>query len=417
MHLAGWFKKISGIGKCAEVGPTGYNPGKLLVWPCRKDEKLADEAPEKLGRYEIVRAIGKGAMGMVYEGRDPKIGRRVAIKTCRADVMENTSLKNELLVRFEREFQAAGALQHPYIVTIYDVGEDDGMPYIAMEFVEGFDLRQVMENRGKYDVAAMVEIAAKVCEGLHHAHLRGIIHRDVKPANVLITKNGEVKIADFGIARVAGSVLTLDGSVVGTPHYMSPEQFAGDELDGRADLFSVGIILYEMLAGRKPFSGETVSTLMHEVLKRIPLPPSTYNEAVPKALDEVLLKALAKYPDARYPDGEALATALRGTLKDAPRKAATMIGVAKPAPPAPEPPLPRTTGSESTLKPKPAVAAEDDFEHGGSMFWPAIAVAVFVLLTVVAVGMMIRVGETTPGQPSPGSGTAELPAAVKAGAP
>lgn len=371
---------------------------------------MPDEAPEKLGRYEITRAIGKGAMGVVYEGRDPKIGRRVAIKTCRADIMENTDLKNELLIRFEREFQAAGKLQHPYIVTIYDVGEDAGMPYIAMEYVEGHDLRQVIEQRASYAIPALVEIAARVAEGLHHAHAHGVIHRDVKPANVILpATGGGVKIADFGIARVEGSVLTLGGAVVGTPHYMSPEQFTGDPMDGRADLFAVGIILYEMLTGRKPFAGDSVSVLMHEVLRRAPAPPSQFNPAVPPDLDTVLLKALAKYPEERYPSGEALAAALRQAVKTAPAKAETLIGVVKPPVPAPPAPVPTTTGSESTLKPKGK--RKDEFDSGHSVFWPLVAVVLFLVLAVVAIVLRIQLST---GTPEPALPTASGPAAAPA---
>ena len=394
-------QEIYGGARYSNGGWKSYNRRHSRGGPARKGRHLAEEAPDKLGRYEIVRTIGKGAMGVVYEGRDPKIGRRVAIKTCRADLMENTGLKNELLLRFEREFQAAGALQHPYIITIFDVGEDAGMPYIAMEYVEGHDLRHVIEQRGAHEIPALAEMAAKVCEGLHHAHLHGTIHRDIKPGNVLLTPRGGVKIADFGIARVANSVLTIDGSVVGTPHYMSPEQFAGDELDGRADLFSVGIVLYEMLTGRRPFAGETVSTLMHEVLRRAPALPSAHNPAVPPALDSVVLKALAKYPNDRFANGDEMAAALRAAVGHAPHKAPTMIGGIKPEAPTPAPTLPRTTGSESTLKPKPATSAQDEIDVGHSRIWPVAAVVVFGALVLLAAMMLIRVDNPAQGQPTP----------------
>jgi serine/threonine-protein kinase len=274
-----------------------------------------DTPPVRLGRYMIVRELGKGAMGVVYEGLDPNIGRRVAIKTARRDVLAASGMMEEMMQRFLREARAAGALNHPNIITIYDADEQDGTAYIAMEFIEGHDLRRLVEQRRRLDLAEILEIGATVCEALDAAHRKGVVHRDIKPANILLPKEGGLKIADFGIARVADSNLTQEGALIGTPHYMSPEQFMGHKVDGRADLFSVGIILYELLTGEKPFTGEALSTVMHHVIKTMPVPPSELNFSVPKHVDRVLLKAMAKRPQDRYQDGRAMAAALRECAK------------------------------------------------------------------------------------------------------
>lgn len=276
------------------------------------------EIPKKLGRYEIVRELGKGAMGVVYEGRDPNIGRRVAIKTARADVMEGSPVADEMMTRFLREAQAAGVLNHPNIITIYDADIEDDIAYIAMEFVEGGNLKDLMASPLRHDAARSVEIAAVLCEALACAHEHGIVHRDMKPANIMMPDGGAPKIADFGIAHVSDSTLTQEGAMIGTPHYMSPEQFMGQKIDGRSDLFSVGVILYEMITCERPFGGEALSTVMHHVIKTHPSPPDELNYNVSPVLGQVVMKAIAKRPAERYPDGRAMAAALRESLKDHP---------------------------------------------------------------------------------------------------
>jgi len=282
-----------------------------------KEYRVSD-MPKKLGRYEIVRELGKGAMGVVYEGLDPNISRRVAIKTARRDVLESSGLASEMMERFLREARAAGNLSHPNIITIYDSAEEDGLAYIAMEYLEGGDLRDTIENRRSLEIEDIAEMGAAICDALAVAHDQGIIHRDIKPANILVPVNGPLKVADFGIAHVADSNLTQDGAMIGTPHYMSPEQFMGQKVDGRSDLFSVAIILYELLTGEKPFSGEALSTVMHHVIKTTPAAPSELNVNVPPALDAVVLKALAKRPAQRFIDGRAMAKALREAVKPNP---------------------------------------------------------------------------------------------------
>ena len=282
--------------------------------------------PKKLGRYEIVRELGKGAMGVVYEGRDPNIGRRVAIKTARRDVLERSPAAAEMLERFLREAKAAGALSHPNIITIYDADEEEGMAYIAMEFLEGGDLRDLIEERRKLEPEEIAEIGATICEALAAAHDQGVIHRDIKPANILMPTNAPLKVADFGIAHVQDSTLTQDGALIGTPYYMSPEQFMGQKVDGRCDLFSVGIILYELLTGEKPFTGEAVSTIMQHVIRTMPVPPQDLNFNCPTPLSKVIMKTLAKRPAERYQDGRAMAAALRESVKPAPDM--TKLGLA-----------------------------------------------------------------------------------------
>ncbi len=274
--------------------------------------------PARLGRYEIVRELGKGAMGVVYEGRDPKLNRRVAIKTARKDVMESSGMAEEMMERFLREAHSAGALDHPNIITLYDAGQEGDIAFIAMEYLEGGDLRDVLDGRRHLRPEEVAEVGATICDALATAHARGIVHRDIKPANIMTPPNRPLKLADFGIAHVVDSNLTQDGALVGTPHYMSPEQFMGQKLDGRSDLFSVGVMLYELLTGRKPFPGEALTTVMHQVLKTLPEEPRLLNPAVSESLSKVVMKSLSKKPQERYATGQAMAAALRESLKPFP---------------------------------------------------------------------------------------------------
>lgn len=274
--------------------------------------------PEKLGRYDIIRELGKGAMGIVYEGKDPNIGRRVAIKTARRDVMEATGMADEMMERFLREAQAAGTLNHPNIITIFDADEQDGIAYIAMEFLEGGDLQDLLEKRARLGEKEILEIGATIAEALAAAHDQGIVHRDIKPANIIMPTGKPLKIADFGIAHVSDSNLTQEGALIGTPHYMSPEQFMGQKVDGRSDLFSVAVILYEMLTGEKPFTGEALSTVMHHVIRTDPVPPNELNFSISDATNQVVMKGMSKKPGDRYADGRAFAAALRECIKTKP---------------------------------------------------------------------------------------------------
>ncbi len=270
--------------------------------------------PKQLGRYRIVRELGHGAMGVVYEGRDPNIGRRVAIKTARRELIAGPNAAPDALERFYREARVAGMLNHPNIITVYDAGEQDGTAFIAMEYIDGPDLGARIAKGPRLSTQEAVELVATLAEALAFAHEQGVVHRDVKPANIMLPRNGPPKLADFGIAHVLDSTLTQEGSLVGTPNYMSPEQFMGQRVDGRSDLFSLGIILYELLTAERPFTGSAFSTVMHHVIKTSPVPPQELNFAVGETLSREVMTALAKGPQDRHSDGNAFASALRAAL-------------------------------------------------------------------------------------------------------
>jgi len=287
------------------------------------------DIPQKLGKYEVRRELGRGAMGVVYEGWDAGIGRRVALKTVRRDQLEGGEAE-ELLSRFKREAQAAGRLSHAGIVSVYEYGEDAGTAFIAMEYVEGRELKDIFDKSERFPLPEIVRIMCELLDALAHAHANGIVHRDIKPANVFLMKDGRVKVGDFGIARLESSNLTQAGSVLGTPAYMSPEQFMGQTVDGRSDLFSAGVILYQFLTGEKPFTGQ-LTTIMHKVLKEDPIAPSELNVQVPAGFDALVRKALAKRPDERFQSAQSFAAALRATAMQAPTAAAdaTLVGNAE----------------------------------------------------------------------------------------
>ncbi len=280
--------------------------------------------PPKLGKYEIHRELGSGAMGVVYEGWDPGIARRVAIKTVRRDQLDRAEA-GEILARFQREAQAAGRLSHPNIVGIYEYGEDEGTAFIAMEFIEGRELKDYFDANERFALPEIGRIMAQLLAALGHAHQNGITHRDIKPANIILLKDGTVKVADFGIARIESSNLTQAGAVLGTPAYMSPEQFMGQTVDGRSDLFSAGVILYQFLTGDKPFTG-TLTTIMHKVLKEDPPAPSELNVQVPRPFDALVRQALAKRPEDRYQTAQAFAAAIDTALQKPQGDDATVIG-------------------------------------------------------------------------------------------
>jgi serine/threonine-protein kinase len=270
----------------------------------------------KIGRYEIMGELGHGAMGVVFKGRDPIIDRLVAIKTIRFDRLYEDQEIQSLQERFFKEAQAAGKINHPNIVTIFDVGEEDGLSYIAMEYVEGESLSRYTSKDHLLPVGEVLTIIAEVAEALDFAHQRGIVHRDIKPANIMRTPEGQVKVMDFGIAKLPNSTLTQTGSILGTPSYMSPEQINGQSIDGRSDLFAVGCVLYELLTGRKAFQGETLPALMNQITQGVPLPPSAQNPAVAPVCDEITGKALAKNPQERYQRGKDMAGDLRKAYQE-----------------------------------------------------------------------------------------------------
>jgi hypothetical protein len=271
------------------------------------------ETTHQLGRYEIVAELGRGAMGVVFRARDPKIDRTVAIKTISVPASSKHDIEH-YRQRFFREAQAAGRMSHPGIVTIYDVGEDETThtPFIVMECVEGNSLDRVVAtaSTGKLPRDMALKLLRQIAEALDYAHRQGIVHRDIKPANVMVTTEGQPKIADFGIAKLAMVETTLPGHVVGTPAYMSPEQLNGKIVDGRSDLFSLGVIAYWLLTGAKPFDGETLTEICVQVVTKDPAPPSEISHDLNMDFDYVLSRALAKDPAMRYQSGRELAADL-----------------------------------------------------------------------------------------------------------
>jgi len=267
----------------------------------------------QLGKYEIRRELARGAMGVVYEAYDPLIKRRVALKTIRPDQLDGEHAA-DMLARFRREAQAAGRLSHPNIVAIYEFDEDAGTAFIAMEFVDGRELKECFAANERFRMADSERIMTAILDALDYSHRQGVVHRDIKPANIFLLDDGGVKVTDFGIAHVESSNLTQAGTVVGTPNYMSPEQIMGLPVDGRTDLFAAGVILYQFLTGERPFAGSTTTT-MQKVLKEEPLPPSTLNVQLPPAIDAVMRKALAKRADDRFPTAQEFSVALRAAMR------------------------------------------------------------------------------------------------------
>ncbi len=258
-------------------------------------------AGSKLGRFQIASVLGQGAMGVVYLANDPDIERPVAIKTVRPEGAGGESLQ-DLETRFLKEARLAGRLQHPNIVTVYDVGRDHGVCFIAMEYVDGQPLTRYLSAGAELPLSARVGIIRQVAEALGHAHERGVLHRDVKPGNVLVGKDGRVKVTDFGIGKfteASTSELTRTGHMVGSPAYMSPEQIKGEKLDGRSDLFSLGIVLYELLTGARPFPGDSITTLVYQILHTEPRDPLELRSDLPVSTREVVARLLAKAPDRR----------------------------------------------------------------------------------------------------------------------
>ena len=295
------------------------------------------ELPRHIGKYRLDAILGRGAMGVVYRAFDPLIERTLALKTVQHRLGDPEQTQ-ELLQRFRTEAQAAGRLMHPNIVAVHEYGEASDLAYIAMEFVDG---RPLSELSGA-QACALPQVLAwmrDLLAALAYSHAHGVVHRDIKPANLLVTRDGRIKVGDFGIARIESSTLTQTGAMLGTPSYMSPEQFRGEAIDSRSDLFSTGVVLYQLLTGQRPFSGST-AVVMQQVLTHSPAPPSRLNPLLPATLDAVVMRALAKTAEARFADAAAFLQALEAAAAaPAPDADATVMLSVRPAPSAatPEP--------------------------------------------------------------------------------
>ncbi len=275
--------------------------------------------PQSIGKYRIESVLGEGAMGVVYKAYDPGLDRYVAIKTIRKQLLD-TSLGQAMLERFRNEAKLASRLVHPNIVAIYEFDQDNEIPYFVMEYVDGLNLQTALKRGNTYSLEKIVQILDPVLRGLAYTHEFGIVHRDIKPGNIFISKKGVVKVSDFSIARTDNSSLTQIGTVVGTPSYMSPEQCMGGVVDGRSDLFSVGVMLYELVADQKPFVGDNYSSIMYQVVNVEPLLPSKINQQLPKGVDGIIEKALAKNPDDRFESADEFRQALAKLITSEPIK-------------------------------------------------------------------------------------------------
>ena len=346
--------------------------------------------PKTIGRYEILDELGHGAMGSVFRALDPAMGRVVALKTILTVALASEQ-GDEYRQRFYREARAAGALAHPGIVPVFDVGEHEGVPFLVMEFVKGETLDFAMKKGERFSLERVAEIGEQIAEALGYAHHNGVIHRDIKPANILLTSveaygSERPKITDFGIAKLTAGKVTTTGQLLGTPAFMPPEQFTGAPIDGRADLFSLGVILYWMATGEQPFPGESMTAVSYKIVHTEPVPPAKLNPAIPPKLESVILKCLAKSPANRYQTGEELAQDLSLLCADSktPSMQATAplaTGTGKASeetfdlnPGQPSKPLPVTEITAMEMPPQPAK------KHG------ALLAAAAVLLVAMAAG-------------------------------
>jgi tRNA A-37 threonylcarbamoyl transferase component Bud32 len=269
------------------------------------------QSKPSLGRYEILEELGRGAMGIVYKGRDPKLNRVTAIKTIRFTDDFDEEQADKIREQFYREAEVVAKLSHPNIVTIFDVGEDLDLSYLAMEYLEGESLEAFARKDNLMPIRKGIDVTAQVCDALAYAHNHGIVHRDIKPANIMILENGLVKVTDFGIARATASSKTRTGVIKGTPYYMSPEQISGMKVDGRSDIFSLGIVFYQLLTGELPFGGENLAAIMYQITTVDPEPPTKHNPKIYKAAVAILNRALEKSLESRYQNAKQMGDHLR----------------------------------------------------------------------------------------------------------
>lgn len=334
----------------------------------------------QIGRYRIIGELGRGAMGVVYHAIDPSIGRSVAIKTIRIRDISDTQQRDKLRERLFREARSAGVLSHPNIVTIYDMDETDGLAYIAMAYVNGPTLEKILASDAALSGANMLRILRQTALALDYAHSRGIVHRDVKPANIMTDEDGAVKIADFGIAKITTvSSMTETRTVVGTPNYMSPEQVQGLTVDGRSDQFSLAVIAYEILTGERPFQGEHLSTVVYKIVAEQPAEAHRINGTLTPQIHEVLRRGLAKKPEDRYPTCSSFVGALEMACAESRGWRTVTAGGAASMP---------TMGVAHDASPEPATVPQLETSERAqrrSSFWGPLLMSVFVVLIVAGV--------------------------------
>jgi serine/threonine protein kinase len=377
----------------------------------------AMSSPKTIGRYEILEELGHGAMGTVYRAKDPAMDRVVALKTIIAVAIVSQQ-GSEFRERFYREARAAGRLAHPGIVPVFDVGEHEGLPYLVMEFISGRTLDDSVKAGERFTLERVCEIGQQIAEALGYAHQHGVIHRDIKPANILLTsletyKIERPKITDFGIAKLAAGQITLTGQMLGTPAFMPPEQFTGAPVDGRADLFSLGVILYWMATGEQPFAGETMTSVSYKVVHTDPIPPTKLNPSIPPKLESVILKCLAKNPVDRPQSGEELARELaevRGINTTNLQRTAVRAS----------PPVPQQAdfGSQATVLSAPVVAPPQATSvtvapKRNNLLVAVVAIGFVVLASVSWFALRPRQGgiasDASPAAPAATSGAAVAP--------
>jgi serine/threonine protein kinase len=317
----------------------------------------------KAGRYELRDELGRGAMGVVYHALDPVIGRNVAVKTMHLSEAGTGMSREELVGRFQTEARAAGLLTHPNIVVIYDAGEEEGLFYITMELVEGRSLQSLLDARQLFPLPRVMKLMEQVCSALDFAHQHNVVHRDIKPANLMLTADDSVKITDFGTAKILQFGTAQTSHVMGTPSYMSPEQVKGKPVDGRSDIFSLGVILYELMTGEKPFPGQNITTVIYKIINEEPIPPRSLDSSIHPGLSAVITRALSKDPDTRFQNCHELLDALKNyremvspetTVRMAPVKEASSAGAMRSSAPATRPAattqMAQTNGAETPIR-------------------------------------------------------------------
>ena len=368
---------------------------------------------ERIGRYQITGELGRGGMGVVYRAQDPAIGRTVAIKTIRLDTIADPAELRQLRDRLLREARSAGLLSHPSIVTIYDVGQESNMAYIAMEFVEGHTLEQLVREKGPLSGPQLIQVLRETAEALDHAHAQGIIHRDVKPANIMIAGSGAVKITDFGVAKISSQNMTQADMILGTPSFMSPEQIEGRPIDGRSDQFALAVIAYELLTGERPFAGDTIPGLLYQIVKQEPISPHMLNATLREPVSRVLAQALDKNPDHRFLKCTAFVRALESALNESKGWHAMPKGASS-SQETVAAPSPTSNAAASLPPPRRALRAEAD-ESPKPARWPIFAGAGGVLLALAS-GYIYYLNRPYTPDPQTQPALAETPPAVAGGA-